>query len=93
MISPVIESSPHSTRRETAGDLATKIATKQLLTRPEAAEALSLSVRMIDELVKSGDLPVVRIGRSCRFRPSALEYFIEARESRGSRKRKGDGRR
>jgi excisionase family DNA binding protein len=92
MISPVIDSSPHSTRRETAEALATKIASKQLLTRPEAAEALSLSVRMIDELVKTGDLPHVKIGRSVRFRPSALEYFIEARETRVSRKRKGGAR-
>lgn len=78
------------TRRETAEVLATKTATKQLLTRPEAAESLSLSVRMVDELVKSGDLPAVRIGRAIRFRPSALEYFIEAREGRKPvAKRKG----
>jgi excisionase family DNA binding protein len=69
--------------------VATVLATNQLMTRSEAAEALALSVRMIDELVKSGDLPTVRIGRSVRFRPSALEYFVEARESRMNPRKKG----
>ena len=65
------------------------LALSQLMTRSEAAEALALSVRMIDELVKSGDLPTVRIGRSVRFRPCALEFFVEARESRMNPRRKG----
>jgi excisionase family DNA binding protein len=53
-----------------------------LLKRQEAAEALNQSVRMVDMLIASGELPAVRIGRSVRVRPSAIEYFIEARESR-----------
>jgi excisionase family DNA binding protein len=57
----------------------------QLLTRPEAAKALSVSVRTLDELTRTGDLPHVGIGRSIRFRPSSVDYFIEARESRGKR--------
>lgn len=69
------------------------LAQSQLMTRSEAAEALALSVRMIDELVKSGDLAAVRIGRSVRFRTSALEFFIEARESRmNPRKKRGGAR-
>ena len=62
---------------------------KQLLTRREAAKALSISIRLVDKLVATGDLPAVRIGKSVRFRPSALEYLIEARESRGPKRRKG----
>jgi excisionase family DNA binding protein len=58
------------------------ITSKPLLTREEAAEALSQSVRTLDYLIASGELPAVRIGRSVRIRPSAIEYFIEARESR-----------
>jgi excisionase family DNA binding protein len=54
----------------------------QLLTRREAAECLRQSVRMVDMLIASGELPAVRIGRSVRIRPSAIEYFISARESR-----------
>ena len=53
-----------------------------LLTRQESAERLSQSVRTVDKLIEAGELPVVRIGRSIRIRPSAIEYFIEARESR-----------
>jgi len=58
------------------------IATAPLLTRQESAERLNQSVRTIDNLIAAGELQVVRIGRSIRIRPSAIEYFIEARESR-----------
>ncbi len=58
------------------------IATSPLLTRQESAERLNQSVRTVDKLIESGELPAVRIGRSIRIRPSAIEYFIEARESR-----------
>lgn len=58
------------------------IANATLLTRREAAECLRQSVRMVDMLIASGELPAVRIGRSVRIRPSAIEYFISARESR-----------
>jgi excisionase family DNA binding protein len=58
------------------------IANSTLLNRPEAAERLRQSVRNIDKLIASGELPSVRIGRSVFVRESAIEYFIEARESR-----------
>ena len=58
------------------------IATQPLLTRKEAAESLGQSTLKIDMLIASGELPAVRIGRSVRVRPSAIEHFIEARESR-----------
>lgn len=89
MLSSVTASNTYSTRSEAAEAPALMTARKQLLTRNEAAATLSLSVRMIDELVKSGDLQTVRIGRAVRFRPSALEYFIEARESRMNPRKKG----
>lgn len=62
--------------------MANAFATKQLLTRNEAAECLHQSVRMVDMLIASGELAAVRIGRSVRVRPLAIERFIEARESR-----------
>ncbi len=70
------------------------IATSPLLTRQEAAESLCQSVRTVDKLIDTGELPAVRIGRSVRIRPSAIEYFIEARESRVNLKirRKGGTR-
>jgi excisionase family DNA binding protein len=67
------------------------VANKQLMTRQEAAESLSVSIRKLDQLIASGDLPAVRMGKAVRVRPSAIEYLIEARESRGP-KRKGGAR-
>lgn len=60
-----------------------------LIDRPEAARRLSVSVRTLDELISTGDLSVVRIGRTVRIRPSAIAYFVEARETRGSRRKGG----
>ena len=60
-----------------------------LLSRKEISAALSVSLRTVDELISRGDLPVVRIGKSVRVRPTALDYLIEARESRTNPKRKG----
>jgi excisionase family DNA binding protein len=53
-----------------------------LFTRHEAAERLAIALRSLDEQVTAGNIPVVRIGRSVRFRPSALQFFIEANETR-----------
>jgi excisionase family DNA binding protein len=53
-----------------------------LLTRQQAADQLAVSLRTIDSLIASGDLPCVKIGRSARIRPAALEGFIESRETR-----------
>lgn len=62
--------------------MATLTATAPLLTRQEAAKSLCQSVRTVDKLIDTGELPAVRIGRSVRVRQSAIEYFIEAHESR-----------
>ncbi len=61
---------------------------KALMTRQEAAAMLGIGLRTIDTLIASGDLPCVRIGRSVRFRPSALELFIESREMRRNPRRR-----
>ena len=55
-----------------------------LLNRKDAGTLLAVSLRTIDELIQTGDLPVVRLGRSVRIRPSALDYLIEARETRAN---------
>ena len=58
-------------------------ASAPLLTRSQVAETLAVSIRTVDELIHTGDLPVVRLGgKSVRFRPAALQLFIEASESR-----------
>lgn len=38
-----------------------------LLRRSDVARLLSLSIRSVDKLARSGQLPTVRIGRSVRF--------------------------
>lgn len=53
-----------------------------LLNRKESGTILGVSLRTVDELISTGDLPVVRLGRAVRIRPSALDYLIEARETR-----------
>jgi excisionase family DNA binding protein len=57
-------------------------AAASLLTRQDAAQALGICLRAVDEAIASGDLEIVCIGRSVRIRPSALESFIEARVTR-----------
>lgn len=68
-------------------------ASEALLGRADAAKLLGVSVRTVDTLISNGDLPAVRIGKAVRIRPSALDYLVEARETRGpSRQRKGGAR-
>jgi excisionase family DNA binding protein len=57
-------------------------AMQPLLTRLDAAGILNVSLRTIDEKIASGDIPVIRIGRSVRIRPEALERFVDANETR-----------
>lgn len=53
----------------------------QLLTREQVAEALVLSQRQVDLLVKRGELKAVRIGRSVRFTREAVAEFIATRSN------------
>lgn len=59
-----------------------------LLDRHEAAKLLSIGLRTLDRLMADGEIPVVRIGTAARIRPSAIERFCEARESRLDSKRR-----
>jgi excisionase family DNA binding protein len=52
-----------------------------LLNRKNAGTILGVSLRTVDHLISSGDLAVIRIGKSVRIRPEALDDFIAARES------------
>ena len=81
-------------RVEPSGIVLPVIANSPLLKRPEAAGRLRQSIRNFDKLVADGTIPVVRIGRSVLVRESAIDNFIEARESRVKIKvhRKGAGK-
>lgn len=47
-----------------------------LVTKSEAAERLSVSIRTVERLVSSGRLPQVHVERSVRFRLSDLESYV-----------------
>ena len=66
----------------------TKDLSALLFTREEAAQKLNISLRSVDEQIARGNLPVSRIGRAVRIRPSAIDFLIEANESRLSAKRR-----
>jgi excisionase family DNA binding protein len=52
-----------------------------MLTVEEAATALRVCTRTVRRWIKSGDLPVVRLGRQYRVRRRDLELFIRDRWS------------
>ena len=56
-------------------------ASNKLLTRPEAAEHLTVSLRVLDELAARKAIRFVKIGRSIRYRLQSLEDFILASET------------
>lgn len=52
----------------------------ELLTKRQVADALKLSVSMINKLLASGELPYRRIGRSIRFVRSEIMAFLNRRK-------------
>jgi len=56
-----------------------------LVNEREAAKLLSVSPRTIWARSASGELPIVRIGRSKRYDVSDLRAFIEAQKTGGGR--------
>jgi excisionase family DNA binding protein len=62
--------------------------TAPLLNRKNAGLLLGVSLRTIDQLISSGDIPVIRLGRAVRIRHEALADLIEARESRVNSRKK-----
>ncbi|HWY63247.1 MAG TPA: helix-turn-helix domain-containing protein [Rhizomicrobium sp.] len=59
-----------------------KATIRHLLIIKEAAEILQVSVKTVRRLITAGDLPFVRIAKSCiRIHASDLERYITARRS------------
>ena len=50
---------------------------KLLLTRKEAADALSISVDTLDKIVRSGKLKSINIGVRVYFAPEVLREFVK----------------
>ena len=53
-----------------------------LLTYPDAARLLSLSIPTLERLVRKQKIPFLRIGRSVRFQRATLQAWITAQEKR-----------
>jgi excisionase family DNA binding protein len=53
-----------------------------LLTVSEVANAMRVSNMTVYRLIKSGELPAVRVGKNYRLRESDLERFLEERSVR-----------
>ena len=56
---------------------------KLALSYAEAADALALSARTVEELVKLGQLPVVRVGRRVLLPVSALQTWLDKATEQG----------
>jgi excisionase family DNA binding protein len=54
-----------------------------LLNKKTAAEVLNVSLRTLDNHIKAGRLPFVKLGKLVRFIPSDIEKFIEAHKIGG----------
>jgi excisionase family DNA binding protein len=50
-----------------------------LFDRGTAAKSLHVSLPTLDRLIRRQELPVIRIGRSVRIEPAALQEFVRAR--------------
>jgi excisionase family DNA binding protein len=52
---------------------------ERLLTIPETALALNISIKSVRRCIKASEIAVVRVGRSVRIHPKELQRFIVAR--------------
>ena len=52
----------------------------QLLTRAEAQQALRVSACTMFNLIRSGEIPAIKIGRSYRIRQSDLTKYLEKQQ-------------
>lgn len=52
--------------------------TRELLTAAEVADDLRVSTMTVYRLIRSGDLPAVRVGRNYRVRRQDLDAYLEA---------------
>ena len=69
-----------------------QFASIRLLTLSEAARLLQVSTRTLHRMIRSGDLPALKVGGQWRVRETQLQQWVEHRETSGgvARKRSGD---
>ncbi|UAT32522.1 helix-turn-helix domain-containing protein [Bacillus badius] len=56
---------------------------RQTMTAQETADYLGVSKDLVYNMVKTGELPAVRIGRRILFRREALERWMQMQEMKG----------
>ncbi len=59
--------------------MATSFATARFLTVQEVADMLRVSSMTVYRLIKAGDLPAVRVGRSFRVLPDDVDAYLASR--------------
>jgi excisionase family DNA binding protein len=52
----------------------------RLLTLPEAAELLQVSIRTLHRMIRKNDLPAFKVGGQWRLRECQLTHWIQRRE-------------
>lgn len=66
----------------TISDVDTPLFGKEdLLTAPELATLLAVPLGWVYSQTRAGLIPTVRLGRYCRYRPSAVARWLEEAES------------
>jgi len=69
----------------------TKLDNIRLLTLSEAAALLHVSTRTLQRMIRSGELPALKVGGQWRVRESQLTQWIEKRESSVAATNNGGG--
>jgi len=59
--------------------VAESFAKARFLTVQEVAKLIRVSSMTVYRLIKAGDLPAVRVGRSCRVRDVDVDAYLESR--------------
>jgi len=67
-------------------------ATRRLLTAEDIAEMLGMRVDYVYALTRRDAIPHLRFGRTLRFRPEAIEGWLEELEAAGGQGRPSRGR-
>ena len=56
----------------------------KFLTTEEVLSCLKVTPRTVYRLIRSGELPAVRVGRQWRFRKAEFEHWLAGHEANGS---------
>jgi excisionase family DNA binding protein len=78
LLTRCVSSRPQASPVDSGDDAAhsRRVPDRLLVTKSEAAERLSVSVRTIERLVAAGRLRLVHVERAARFRVSDLEKYV-----------------